>query len=361
MKHFRRYSAAFCLTLALAVLALVLSALLPQGPIDRHVADSAYEFSEEPSYPRILDKTYGSRLDYWTDAIMLMQSKAMSAQQLERVLTNPMFSYGGQYPQEDLLEYVRDDNPTPTSYYTRYWMGYRALLRPALVFLDYLQIKRYVAFALFALFAALIVSITQRCGRKVAMAFAVSVILIRPYVVCDCLQFSCCFLIAFAAMLLVPWLSRNPAYEGVFFLVVGMITMYFDFYTTPIVTFGLPMVYLYLLRTSQGAEMSCRHVARGFLIWFAGYGLMWGAKLLLTSLLTAEDGVANGLNAFYTWMGVAGHTREGATYNPLLALAAVAVPVLSDLEGALVIGLVLLIVVWIFILNRKKISVVGGG
>ena len=44
-------------------------------------------------------------------------------------------------------------------------------------------------------------------------------------------------------MLLIPWLHRHGKWEGLFFMEVGMLTMYFDFYTVPLVTLGFPLLY----------------------------------------------------------------------------------------------------------------------
>lgn len=353
-----KYVGAFCITVVLAVFLLLLAACLPQKPIDVHVRESAEIMITEGCYPRISDMTYGSRLDNWTDAIMLMESKATSSQRIDSVLSNPMFSYGGPYPVDDLLEYAKDENPTPSSYYTRYWMGFRSILRLMLVFVNYYQLKRYLAFAFFILFAALIGSITRNVNQHAGLLFAVSILFVRPYIICNSLQFSCCFLIAFAAMLLIPWVSRHPKYECLFFMEVGMVTMYFDFYTTPIITFGLPMVYLYLLRTVRGEKITSRQLLKNALIWFGAYVLMWFAKMLLTMLFTSDNALQNGLQALFTWMGLNGQTREDAQYNPILALLRVAVPIVSDRAGAVILlaAVVLLISVLIYGLYTGKID-----
>lgn len=353
-----KYAGAFCITVALSVFLLMLAACLPQKSIDVHVRESAEIMVAEGCYPRISDLTYGSRLDNWTDAIMLMESKATSRQRIDSVLSNHMFSYGGPTPVDDLLEYAKDENPTPSSYYTRYWMGYRSILRLMLFFVNYYQLKRYLAFVFFVLFAALIGSITKSINQRAGVLFAISILLVRPYIICNSLQFSCCFLIAFAAMLMIPWVSRHPKHECLFFMEVGMVTMYFDFYTTPIITFGLPMVYLYLLRAAGGEKISFRQLLKNALIWFGAYVLMWFAKMLLTMLFTPENALQNGLQALFGWMGLNGWTRKDAQYNPILALLRVAVPIVSDRAGAVILlsAVVLLVSVLIYGFYTGKID-----
>lgn len=330
-----------CLTVVLAVVLLALATCFPQQFIDANVAYSAEIMIAEGVYPSTLDRTRAGTLDNWTDALMLMESKAMTSKNVESIFSNPLFIYGGENPVENLYEYVNDDDPLPTGGYVRYWMGFRVILRFLLVFLNYYQIKRYVSFALFALFALLICKICSGIDSKTAFAFAISIILVRPYIICYSLQFSCCFLIAFVAMLLVPKLAENQHLEKLFFMEVGIITMYFDFYTTPVITLGLPLIYLYLLRNKQNETMPVKQVLTVAVMWFIGYVLMWISKLVLTSVFTSYDGVTNGLNSMIGCLFTPGPEKNTGILNMVNLIKNVALTVFSDKAG-LAIGLIIL-------------------
>ena len=357
------YILTFCTTIFLCLLLLVLAAHLPQEKIDQNVAYSAEIMVEEGVYPATLDRTYAGRLDNWTDALILMESKAMNSKNLETVLSNPLFSYGGEHPVINLYEYVQDADPAPAGGYVRYWMGFRSIMRLLLCFFNYYQIKRYVAFALFALFALLICQIGEKVNYKVALAFAFSIILVRPHVVCNCLQFSCCFLIAFAAMICVPWMLKKSKYERLFFMVTGILTMYFDFYTTPIVTFGLPAIYLYLLRTVNGNPMKTKEVAADAMMWFAGYLCAWLTKLILTTLLTPYDAISNGINSARGWLGTGNTGINGIIGSIINAFKGVAMAILADKEGlfAIVAVVVIVCVVGIVFFKKGKYTIEGIG
>lgn len=353
-----RYLSAFLATVLLCMLLLGAAAFAPQESIDENVTESAKMMVEEGVYPYLLDKTYGSRLDNWTDALILMETKAMTAEHLERVLTNPRYVYDGKNPVESLYDYVHDENPVPHMHYTRYWMGFRAILRWVMTFLNYYQIRRYMAFVFFALFVAVICSLFSSLGRRAAMTFAISILLIRPYVVCSSLQFSCCFLIAFLAMLAVPWIHRHPKLEGLFFMELGMITMFFDFYTTPIITFGLPMVYLYMLRADQGASNSVAVILKNAGIWLLSYGTMWITKLILTEVLTTENAFEMAMTSVFIWFGKDGYALENGVYNPVDTFRALMEVITSDEEGAVIMmaALAVLAVLLISGILFRKVS-----
>lgn len=309
------YVCGFLITLLLGIFLLYAAAYLPQKAIDKNVQKSADIMIEEGLYPRLLDKSYGAILDNWSDAIMLMESKTMTAEDLTTVWTNPRFVLDGKKPVESLYGYVHTPEEGRFYSYCRYWMGFRAVLRLTMSFLNYYQMKRYLAFLFFLLFICLHNSISRNVGYKCALSFSVSILLVRPYVICSSLQFSCCFLIAFMGMLFIPWLYRNPKYECLYFGELGMVTMFFDFYTTPLLTFGLPMIYLVLIHASRGDPFPSRRILKNLIIWVVFYGLMWLSKLTLTTLLSPQNAIESGLQSFFGWVGMKGFEKEGGLYD----------------------------------------------
>ncbi len=352
-----KYVLCFLGTVAAAVLLLLLGACLPQSRIDNHVMQSASIMLAEGCYPNISDGSQTSQLDNFTDALMLMESKATTIRDPETILTNPLYTNGAN-PVSDLYQYSLDSDMEPVSFYVRYWMGFRSFLRLALVFLNYYQLKRYMALAFFGLFAAVICSLAKNAGIRTAFFFALSVFLVKPQIICANMQFSCCFLIAFAAMLLIPWLSRNRGFAGLFFMEVGMVTMFLDFYSTPIITFGLPAVYLYFLQTKRGYTPKLKELLRNFLAWFAGYLLMWLSKLVLTTLFTDQNAIQNGIGSLLMWLGADGFKLSNGAYRPGVALLQVLKALCQDRDGALFFGGLLAVALALFLINllRHKIG-----
>lgn len=333
-----RQSAAFLLSVLFAVVFLLAGACLPQRPIDANVLASAEAMLPDGDYPRIADKSYASMLDVTTDALILAESKATTISQWDTIFTNPLYEQGEGGTVEQLYRYASGENTEVSRYYVQYWMGFRPVMRLLLTFLDYYQIIRYVAFAFFVLLAAVMCSVAKHADTKTAFLFAMSIILVRPHIIAVSLQFSCCFFIAFLAMLLVPRLHRKPQWEGVFFLLLGIATMYFDFYTTPIITFGFPMIYLYAIHTAEGTAVPLKRIGWNALSWSVGYGGMWLAKLLLTSLLTAADGIGTGMTSFMGRIGITKTPGLEGYYNPIVALSTVAKSLYSDQKGKLILA-----------------------
>lgn len=350
----KEYIGAFCVTVVLALLLLIFAACLPQYIIQAHVAESVDLVLYEVENNYLFDKSVASKMDVFTDIMMLRTSLTTNDNYLGSVLTNPVYVY------DDLEEWdgagktlanLAYGKPADGAwFYTRYWMGFRVVLRLALTFFNYAQIKRYLSFLFLSLFAAAICSVAKHANSRIAFFFALSIILVRPHVMATSMQLTCCFFLAFAAMLLVPWLHEHGKWEGLFFMELGMVTMYFDFYTVPLVTLGYPLMYLCILKQEEQASVSFKELLRNMAIWFLGYGLMWLAKLSLTSLLTSEDALAQGFESFFNRVGIAKDSELAEYYSLESAFDGIRETVFSDERGAVLYlicaGLILAIVLW---------------
>lgn len=336
----KEYIAAFCATVFLAVLLLAFAAFLPQSVIQNHVAESIPIISRDIDNHYIFDNSIASKMDVGTDLLMLHTSLTTNDRYLGSILTNPVYEYDdvtGWENDDELIAKLAYDMPADDVwFYVRYWMGFRVVLRAALTFFTYAQIKRYMSFLFLSLFAAVICSVAKHANSKVAFLFALSVILVRPHVMATSMQLTCCFFIAFAAMLLIPWLHRHGKWEGLFFMEVGMLTMYFDFYTVPLVTVGFPLLYLCVLKQEQTDPVSGKNLFRNMIAWFLGYGLMWIAKLSLTSLLTEEDALYEGFHSFFGRVGIRKDAELEAYYSVKAAFEGIREAVFSDGTGAVV-------------------------
>lgn len=343
MKKVLRYVLALILAVAVGMGLLLLSTFLPQDAIDRNVYASAEKMHAEGIYPMYADYTLTAQLDNHTDAIILAQSKAMSSP--ETILTNPMYQLAEDDPEtenpvEDLYAYVQAEDPEPTSFYVRYWMGFRAVMRLMLSFADHYQLRRYLAALVLGLALAAVCSVAKHVNEKAAFLFGISFVFVRPYMVALTPQFSCCFVIAFIAMLLMPRLSRRPELQGMTFYLLGIVTMFFDFYTTPLITFGLPFVYLYLL-SGEGETRKLKTLAKYFLLWGAGYLVMWFAKMVLTTLFTDVNGLENGLVSMLYRLGIRREEKYTYQYSVFQSLRAIWFSLYADETGKRILAVFL--------------------
>ena len=360
----KAYIAAFCLTVFLAVVLLAAAAFLPQYLIQTHIVESMDLVYRDFRDGFAFDWSEASRMDVLTDVMMLRASLATNDRYLGSILTNPFYTYEGMTEWVDVADLLASqayDMPADDVwFYSRYWMGFRVLLRMALTVLNYGQIKRCLGVVFFTLFLAVVCSMAKQTDSKMAFLFAMSMVLIRPYVIATSMQYTSCFLIAFPAMLLVPWLHRHPGYQGLFFLEIGMLTMYFDFYTVPLITMGFPLIYLLILKQRDGERLSVRMLLGNMAAWFGGYVLMWFAKLVLTTLLTSENALLHGLQSFAGRVGIRKDAELEQFYSLDFAMERLQEAIFSDELGKVIYllcaGIILAVVLYRVLRGRIRLQ-----
>ncbi|MCI6957027.1 MAG: hypothetical protein SPI15_01400 [Candidatus Faecousia sp.] len=355
---FIRYFTALLASTVIGITLLFAASCLPQAPIDTHVMESADIMVQEGCYPSIADHNHTSIIDNFTDSIILAESSVMTISHPESILTNPLYRTVEDDPVTSLNDYVHSDDPHITGYYARYWMGSRSVMRFLLLFLNHYQIRRYLAIAVLGLFSAVICSVTVHVHPKAAFLFALSVVFVRPYIVVMSPHFSCCFLIAFLVMLLLPKLVDQERYDGLLFFEIGIITMYFDFYSSPLVTFGLPFVYLYILRWRRGRKSfsAPREFVKSAAAWLAGYLGMWFIKMTLTTVFTEVNGFENGLTSLVYRLGIKKTQGYESFYSLFRAIRAIWFALYSDKAGKIILSAAILaftIVICTVFLRRK--------
>lgn len=350
-KVFTKHIITFCISLVVAIGLLILCTYLPQEPIDENVLSSAYQLMDEEV--SVADHSYASMMSTTSEALMFMESKAMNKNDPMSVLTNPRYIYGESLDaSENLLRYASGETHQYIDPYSRYWMGFRVTLRLLLQKLDFLQIKRYTATIFFVLCFGAICSIAQNVNSSVAFLFASSIILVRPHIIAISLQSFSCFAIALIAILTVPLVWQHPKWESILFMEIGITTMYFDFYTFPPLTLGLPLIYLYMIHWKNNTCYSSKKILQNSISWFLGYTCMWLSKLLITTLFTDENSIAGGFRQFLYWIQ-SYHPSDNFDMDcgPISALYHVALTLIYDNEGKLVLSCCLVFILLIFVVR----------
>ena len=97
---------------------------LPIDSIEQHVRSSAVTIQEEGVYPRLYSWCH-SKLDNWTDSIMLLEAAdATDASALEKAMLAYRGTIDDSNPAETLIaHYIQNVEFTRTTDYARYWHG----------------------------------------------------------------------------------------------------------------------------------------------------------------------------------------------------------------------------------------------
>lgn len=267
---------------------------LPLDNIQENVRESAAVIEEEGSYPFLYSNWRSTRLDNFTDSIMLLMAAYDGDQGL---IGNAMLStytrYADHNPAEGLVKWsTGDQTGIQTHDYSRYWHGYLLWLKPLLEIMNYQQIRilNTVLQILLVLAAGLVMVLKKQ--KRLVLPFLILYLFLTPLALFKSLQFSwvfyVCIVSSLALMLRFDTLKRRRTFY-LLFMITGMATSYVDFLTYPLITLGVPLVIYLVMQPGRAWKQGILDVIAFALVWGVGYVGMWAGKWVLCTLLTDNN------------------------------------------------------------------------
>jgi hypothetical protein len=304
---------------------------LPQETIIVNAGDSLPRLRSETFYhaPVLDEGPY--KLDNYTDALMI--DTAIADPGDGPFVAAIAARNGGSSAQGGPIEALAASaagRRIPGGGYAYYWHGYQVVLRPALVFFEYEDIRYLNVMLLGALLLGGTLYVRHCAGTLIASTFAISLLAVGIYVVPLSLQFSGVVYLTIAAVIAVVALQARGtlrAWEIELFLVVGMVTAFVDLRTAPLLTLGLPLAVLLAVRAriaepDAGTVRSLWTCMRLSAVWGAGYGGAWAAKWLIAAPVLGVGVARRALDQilFRTGTGPGGNRIAMALRQPLFDL-----------------------------------------
>ena len=268
---------------------------LPSSLITDNVIASAQQLQHEGQAAHLINSRLG-RLDNYTDALMLnLAISSDTKHPLRSAMLNPYYDNDD----EDVAKSVNTErvahgqtNGLEKRFYGRYWQGYLVTLKPMLILFSLHGLRIVNCLLMLLLSLATLWLIWQKIGKIESLLFLLSLLLVYFPVVPFSLQYSTCFYLMFLSMLAVmlyPGLTSTSRSLSLTFFIIGGITSFFDFLTTPQLTLGMPLLVCLLIQRKQ--EM--RTIIMASIAWGLGYALLWASKWVIGYGLTGFNLLAD--------------------------------------------------------------------
>lgn len=284
-------------SIVLGLLLLTLVFLLPDDRVFYNFSTSVGALERfDVNYNQIYDYD-GSKLDTFTEALMLKAASTPQPPTGENVFQRAMRVYilEGREAQHGLKFYEYDWNGKSYSCdsYERYWHGYLVFLRPLLYVFTYQDIL-YINIVLQLVLIFFLLYQVQKRLREYLIPFAALFILCLPVSILLCLDYSICFYIyILSSLLIIIYNKKVEKYYMFMFLVIGIITVYMDFLTWPLITLGIPLMVFFIVATKE--NILKRTLICG-VSWGFGYLGMWAGKWICASLILGDNIILDALN-----------------------------------------------------------------
>lgn len=184
---------------------------------------------------------------------------------------------------------VVNEHKEPNEQYLRYWHGSMIVLRPLFIFLNIEQIYLLNKILLYILALVLFIILFKK-SKKIAIIFVISMFMISFKVVPYCLEYSWTFyimLISSIISVLIEKKGNQKLYP--LFMITGILTCFFDFLSTEIITGMVPILLVLLIRKEDNRlnnfKDGFKFLAISAILWGIGYIAMWFAKWIIASLI----------------------------------------------------------------------------
>ena len=313
MKKIAKYLVVFFILIALYCLFAVLSCMLPDRAVKRHVEKAAVTLSMEGNYPRALIDEESCRRDNFTDALILNQIHTIdrthpvrSAAAVTRMNTMPMYDQTGA-----LYKLTQHDTTLVPIDYARYWHGSTFLFRIVLAVTSYTTLQRLMSLTIALLFALFICCYYPRAGLWKTLVWVVSWVLVNGFATQFSMQFFPVWALSLAASILVIRAGPRTPSLGMIFFVTASLTCYFDLLTTPVLTLGWPLLVWLSLYDSKEQKMAetIQQIALFCLLWSVGYALTFATKWLIGTIVLGENVFGDASGAAIRHITAEEHTR----------------------------------------------------
>lgn len=277
----------------LGVLFLCLAFLLPVENMFQHVKESSVLLSKEGFYPVKWGDEIGSTLDNFTDALMIQNATYPSSGNplKDAMQVNHLQFTGDMRPITDLENQISNPSAGVGYEYARYWHGYLIFLKPLLLIFSYQQIRILNMVLQVFLFVFLLWTMKKASLQTYILPLCVSWLGIAPWVLPYSMQLSSMYYLALlGVIILLRYYETLIKYKYYYFMLLGILTAYFDYLTWPVITLGLPLVF-YTLKEISAKDLKTilREIFGLCINWAIGYGAMWSLKWVFGELIL-QDG-----------------------------------------------------------------------
>ena len=309
MEMFRRIKNTVLILFAGGCIGLILLVLVNTIPTDSMIKNARASvdiFKIEGTHPQVIHGYQATTLDNYTDAWMFRNAFYNGDESSWQKALN-VYYYGyldGETNDvcESMIAWLAGKEGYERLSYARYWHGYLTILKPLLFFWDYGDIRGLFKFIELALLIYVCVLLNKRQLTHFIPAFTAAMICIEFQVIGMSLQYSWVFMIAMLFSIAIlrqyPY-GMEKFFGGACFLIIGMMTSYFDFLTYPLFTLGMPLLFLIICEKGENKNSPpiVFTVFKNSVYWAVGYIGMWVQKWIYCTVFTGENLIADGVQA----------------------------------------------------------------
>lgn len=297
-----------CILIYVGIVALFLGLMfiaysLPDTNIRGHVNESIEQLEQEGVGYTPFFKQPGAMLDTRTDALILniALNKGMNSEEttLQKAVNNSFYETQDSKGVTALKENILDSTLNNKGY-SRYWHGIQIIIRPLLMFFNYMEIRYILMMGILILLGIVYSMISKQIGTKIGVALSIAMAMMYINLISCSIQYSAIFIVTLVSIIVVLELYKHnkEKFLPVTFFLIGAFSTFFDLLTYPLITFAFPMILIVILENRKGNELykQILLMIKLGLIWSLGYAGVFFAKWLVASIILHKNEISVALD-----------------------------------------------------------------
>ena len=167
--------------------------------------------------------------------------------------------------------YLISNNSMQLINYSRYWHGQTTILKPLTIFFDIKTINIIIMTLFIILFTYTLIMLFKT-DKLFSIAFFLASLSINIFFVPKSFQYVLVFIIMLIGMNIIRRLYNNKSkYIDIFFLIIGMLTCFYDFLTVETITLTMPLLFYLYLKIKNKEKISYKEILIFITLWGIGY------------------------------------------------------------------------------------------
>lgn len=291
--------ATFVVTACICLLFMLISASIPQGAIEENARESAEYFYETPLFEMSAGNLQNFKKDNYADCISAgIAYHLEGANPYVAVLSADYNRVQGENVNMSFYRQMQGEE-VATESYSRYWHGSAGLIRILYLFMDIQTIRFVITTAGIVLHMVLVTSLIRKKQTALGIIYGISFVLVNGMFALECLEYAFVFLLVPVASLILlhKKIGEDPVKAQLTFIVIGVLTAFFDFLTAETLTFTIPFTIYYIVvynkklaeKTTQNRTKNWFFFLQCGISWVIGYGGMFLLKWLLVAVTLGKD------------------------------------------------------------------------
>ena len=345
MKTVLNYLLIFICTVFILFFSFVLSIKIPHSAIEENMQESVEFYKTRAGIYRRDGNHLSAYIHYFADTRKLNILYCMDSDKpIESILMAKYYQTRKSDTNLDFIDLV-EQKKEPNTQYLRYWNGCLLFLNPLLTIFNMQQIY-LINQVLLSILALIVFIMLFKRSKKLAFIFLAALILVASWYVTFCIEYSVTFYVMFITSIVALKIECNKNKHSEkkvneklvrLFFVCGIVTTFFDFLTTELLTIFVPLLFILIIRKEEGRLASIKStsmfVLKSFILWFIGYSCMWVTKWVLASVILHVNAFEYVHENFTLRInGLQGLSNHQILYSNVIPKNLFAIPILDYLE-----------------------------